>query len=130
LPYVIDLFEAMIDLLQIESVPAGHRSTMQDQYEEKKDDQPTPIMDSQPTSTNSKVPPLRRAALHLFSFLIKETTKQAYNSAFIPLLDAQMKRARATLGYLASTDEDMVVRVMAREAREGLMQLWQAMMGI
>ena len=132
LPYAIDLSEAMIDLLQTEGVPTSHRPRVHDQSEDKEDDQPTPTMDSHPTFTNSKFPPFRRAALHFLSLLIRETTKHMYDTAFgaSPLPDTQMKRARATLAYLAYTDEDMVVRVMAREAGEGLAQLGRAMMGI
>jgi hypothetical protein len=43
---------------------------------------------------------------------------------------AYLTRARATLGYVASTDEDAVVRIMAREAGEGLGQLSNALVGL
>jgi hypothetical protein len=41
-----------------------------------------------------------------------------------------MKRARATLAYIASTDPDVIVRVMAQEAVEDLKKLGQAMIGL
>jgi hypothetical protein len=44
--------------------------------------------------------------------------------------DAYLGRARTTLGYVSSTDEDTVVRVMAREAGEELAQLSNALVGL
>jgi hypothetical protein len=40
-----------------------------------------------------------------------------------------LKRAKTTLAYVASTDQDSVVRTMAREASEGLRQLQHAILG-
>lgn len=134
LPYATTLFEAMIDLLQIESVPAIDRSQMPSEGEakDKEGDRSTVTMDSHPTSMNSKFPPLRRAALHFLSLLLQASTLQAYDSpSQAPQFEsASMKRARTTLAYVASTDEDIVVRVMSREALESLEQLGRAMMGI
>ena len=45
----------------------------------------------------------------------------------IPHVD--ITRAGTTLGYVASADEDAMVMVMAREAREGLEQLSSALLG-
>ncbi|KAJ7047394.1 hypothetical protein C8F04DRAFT_935919 [Mycena alexandri] len=113
IPYVTDLSEAMIDLLQIES--SSNVSTESD--------------DNNPLSANSKLPPFRRAALHFLGLLIRETTRQIYESAHIEFSNRSFKRIRTTLGYVASTDGDMVVRVMAREAVEGLGELEEAMLG-
>ncbi|KAH0840123.1 hypothetical protein J3R83DRAFT_1100 [Lanmaoa asiatica] len=41
-----------------------------------------------------------------------------------------LKRAKVTLGYIASTDEDGIVRVMAREANEAIDQLNKATLGV
>jgi len=43
---------------------------------------------------------------------------------------SQIKRIKVTLAYVGSTDKDNVVRVMAREAIEGLDQLSEAIMGL
>ena len=145
LPYVEDLSTAMIDLLQVESVPFAH---------DHKPDIKTPInprendsvpfegepttelrsMDSDPTSKNPKFPPLRRAAIHFLSLIIQAATKQLYDQ---PLTDISMlfprtllDRLKVTLGYISSTDVDNVVRLMASEAMEGLRQLQQAVLEI
>ena len=86
---------------------------------------PPPTMDTHPTVTDPKFPPLRRAALHFLTLLIRECISRVYDMGSTGMLipDAYLIRARATLGYVASTDEDAVVRVMAREAKEYLGQL-------
>ncbi|KAF8076354.1 hypothetical protein FPV67DRAFT_413223 [Lyophyllum atratum] len=124
LPYTADLAEAMIDILQIETVPAKFKASTPEDGE--------PTIESEPTSANPKFPPLRRAALHFLSLLIRETTKLVYDSSFggSPFPAGFMKRAKATLGYVASTDDDNIARVMAREADEGLNQLNLAIMGL
>ncbi|KAJ6599093.1 hypothetical protein DFH09DRAFT_24467 [Mycena vulgaris] len=111
-PYVTDLSEAMIDLLQIESTSAAPESE-----------------DTNPTSTDSKLPPFRRAALHFLGLLIRETTRQIYDSSRIEFSSRLLKRIRTTLTYVAGTDGDMIVRVMAREAVDGLSDLEEARMG-
>lgn len=146
LPYVEDLSTAMIDLLQIESVPSAHdqkpgiktpTNSRENDSEPLEDSEPTEelqTMDSNPTSKDSKFPPLRRAAIHFLSLLIQAATRQLYDhpgtdiSVIFPriLLD----RLKVTLGYISSTDTDNVVRLMAREATEGLKQLQQAVLEI
>lgn len=128
LPYLADLDDAIIDLLQLETVPATPRSS----EENSNTADQTPTMDSDPTSTNSKFPPFRRAALHFLSLLFRETTKQIYESSFGGLIlpDGFMRRAKSTLSYVASSDQDTVVRIMAREAGEGLEQIQRAMIGL
>ena len=127
-PYLADLANAMVDLLQLETVPANPRSTPPTSDV---DDQ-TSTMDSEPTSSNSKFPPLRRAALHLLALVIRETTKQIYDSSFGQSLfsDGLMTRAKATLSYISSVDQDNVVRVMAREVDEALKQMQRAIIGL
>ncbi|TFY56567.1 hypothetical protein EVJ58_g7560 [Rhodofomes roseus] len=154
LPYATDLAEAMIDLLQVETVPAtprkenrpredqqAHDREGEDKGTRDKDEDgppppPTPdTMDAQPTSSNSKFPPLRRAALHFLTLLIQACTAQLYDldaggaPAFPTFPTRLVRRAKTTLGYVAATDEDAVVRVMAREALEEMDQLAQAMVG-
>ena len=146
LPYLEDLSTAMIDLLQIESVPFAHdhkpnikmptnpRENDSEPFEDSEPTEELQTMDSDPTSKNPKFPPLRRAAIHFLSSLIQAATKQLYDqpgtgiSVMFPrrLLD----RLKVILGYISSSDADNVVRVMAREATEGLKQLQQAVLEI
>jgi hypothetical protein len=109
-------------------VPANPRSTESDN--DATDQAAT--MDSDPTSTNSKLPSFRRAALHFLSLLFRETTRQIYESSFgDPILpDGFIRRAKTTLSYVASTDQDTLVRVMAREAGEVLEQTQRAIIGL
>lgn len=128
LSYLTDLANAIIDLLQLETVPANLRSTKSDN--DATDQVPT--MDFDPTSMNSKLPPFRRAALHFLSLLFRETTKHIYESSFggSILPDGIIRRAKTTLSYVASTDQDTLVRVMAREAGEILEQMQRAIIGL
>ncbi|TFK43559.1 hypothetical protein BDQ12DRAFT_643120 [Crucibulum laeve] len=137
LPYLEDLASSMIDLIQIESVQTLTESARADdtKREDGDLDESSPTMDSHPTSLNSKFPPLRRAALHFLTLLIRETTRDIYDSpstlsreGILP--NNLIKRAKITLGYIAFTDADNVVRVMAREAGEDLAQLQDAITGV
>ncbi|KZT72491.1 hypothetical protein DAEQUDRAFT_722639 [Daedalea quercina L-15889] len=152
LPYAADLSEAMVDLLQVETVPAAQRrrpprkggeapnSERQGSDTDDKQENAAPpppsipdTMDAQPTSRNSKFPPLRRAALHFLALLIQACAERLYDSDAAGALTFPtrlVRRAKTTLGYVAATDEDAVVRVMAREALEGLDQLAQATVGV
>lgn len=142
LPYAADLSEAMIDLVQVETVSATQRRK-QTPVETVPDEGPTsgeeaeppapPTMDSQPTSTNAKFPPLRRAALHFLSLLIMACISRLYESADgegLAFPQQLVRRAKTTLGYVAATDADAVVRVMARETLEALDQLAEALVGL
>ncbi|KAG6896934.1 hypothetical protein C0992_005199 [Termitomyces sp. T32_za158] len=122
LPYVTDLAGTMLDILQLEIVPTHSIS------EEK---QPHSL-DAEPLSTNTKFPPLRRGAVHFLTLMIRETTKLIYESSFGTSLLSEdfLKRAKTTLGYVASVDSDNIVRVMAREAAEDLNHLYKAMVGL
>ncbi|KAI0638028.1 hypothetical protein C8Q77DRAFT_405922 [Trametes polyzona] len=143
LPYTVDFADAMIDLLQVESVPATQKkpaARSEPESDAKADEKapqesppPPPTMDSEPTSVNTKFPPLRRAALHFLSLLTQACTARVYEtgSADQLLLPPELlKRAKTTLGYIAATDADDVVRVMARETFEGLDQLAEAIVGL
>jgi len=107
IPYITDLAEAMVDLLQIESTSTT----------------PTESSDSDPTSKNSKQPPFRRAALHFLGLLIRETSKQIYVSSRPEFSGRLLKRIKTTLTYVSMTDGDTIVRVMAREVVENLSEL-------
>ena len=93
-------------------------------------------MDARPTAANPKFPPLRRAALHFLALLLRAQTARVYNASRAPSLGivlpsaSEMKRAETVLGYVSVTDEDSVVRVMAREATELLQQLRNALLGL
>ncbi|THH18393.1 hypothetical protein EW146_g2595 [Bondarzewia mesenterica] len=156
-PYAADLTEALLDLLQIESVlsqpklpktdatstqsnggnGAGQaerelRESVAAPHSEKSANRP-PSMDTHPTSRNSKFPPLRRAALHFLALLVRAYTVRAYNDGEMGLgaaLDFPVGRAKRTLGYVAVTDADDVVRVMAREVGEAVGGLERAIVGL
>ena len=117
--------------------------------------------DTNPTTTQSKASPLRRAALHLFTLLLRayigiiyEDISHAQTSDTPQvriLLDTGereiqiknvgrgkkgvlpvevLKRARIVFGYVSVTDEDGVVRAMAREAGEMVTEYEGALVGI
>ena len=100
----------------------------------KKTPVPPPTMDAQPTAADAKFPPLRRAALHFLALLVRACTSRVYETgdaaSGIMLPPQLMTRVRTTLGYVAATDADDVVRVMARETIEGLDQLLEALVGV
>jgi hypothetical protein len=98
---------------------------------------PLPSMNTQPTSTNSKFPPLRRAALHFIALLLRSITSRLYensgeNMDEIALLlhGRTLQRAVTVLGYVAETDQDDVVRVMAKEDLNIVDSMKKAMMGL
>ncbi|KAG2156029.1 hypothetical protein DEU56DRAFT_765220 [Suillus clintonianus] len=117
-------------------------------------ERPPDLLDISPLSTSSKVPALRRAALHFFALLVRMLTQEAYErdsgswsdvqirsiypgqtGAYTayeggPLPPGFIRRARTVLGYIATVDEDTVVRVMAREVGEGLEGLEKALVGL
>ncbi|KIJ70504.1 hypothetical protein HYDPIDRAFT_143972 [Hydnomerulius pinastri MD-312] len=131
--YTDDLATGMIDLLQVEMVPVSKSSPRGEEAE--KTDTETPkdkeALDSKPTAVDSKLPPLRRAALHFWTLLLQQLTQAVYDGAAVEMPTTPLlKRAKVTLGYITSTDEDGIVRVMAREANEAVDQLNKAMLGI
>ncbi|KAI0751606.1 hypothetical protein C8Q80DRAFT_1218295 [Daedaleopsis nitida] len=147
LPYLVDLADAMVDLLQVESVQATPQpassarsdagaegeGAVEAKVESEGHKPQTRTMDTHPSSTNAKLPPLRRAALHFLSLLVRACTARVYETGgadgFL-LPPAVMKRTKTTLGYIAVTDADDIVRIMARETAEGLDQLAEAVVGL
>ena len=123
-----------------ENGTGSKRAKVEDHHEGDEEDEetrptsqsPPPTMDSHPTLANSKFPLLRRAALHFLASLIRACIPHVYDMGSTGMLipNAYITRARATLGYVAGTNEDTVARVVAREAREGLRQLSNALMGL
>lgn len=117
-------------------------------------ERPPDPLDISPLSASSKVPALRRAALHFLALLVRVLTQEAYErgggswsgvqirgiyggqtGAYTsyeggPLPREFMRRARTVLEYIAAVDEDTVVRVMAREVGEGLEGLEKALVGL
>ncbi|KAI0650280.1 hypothetical protein C8Q79DRAFT_1063233 [Trametes meyenii] len=140
--YTLDLTGAMVDLLQVETVPATQRQTTvrpdseSEHQDETKSQEPTArTIDALPTSANTKFPPLRRAALHLLSLMAQACMNRVYsegNSGVEDLLlpPILLRRAKTTLVYVAATDADDVVRVMARETIENLDQMAEAIIGL
>lgn len=112
--YVQDLAEGVIDLLQVEKAPTE-----------------APLsLDSQPMTTTSKIPPLRRAAIHFLTVLVQNTISHICESTSHPLIaGATIRRAKITLSYLAATDHDSVVRVMSRECGDKLEELQKIAIG-
>ena len=93
------------------------------------------FMDDQPTAADSsKFPPFRRASLHFLGVLVRAYTRRAYDlsssSGVPPTYDFPVRRATTTLGYVAMTDADTVVRVMAREVGEAIHALQRALVGL
>jgi hypothetical protein len=79
-------------------------------------------MDDNPTSTNAKVAPMRRGALHFLSLLTRACLETSSGNIFDrPLL----QRMQVTLRYIASTDTDPIVKLQARETLEG----WAGLQG-
>lgn len=152
IPYAIDLSEAMLDLLQLESVqekpippsaahttPHSADSLNSPSSGAKQGPMPTqnsPLeatMGSQPTARNSKFPPFRRAALHFLAQLVRAYTAKAYDAGSTFQAGGKsfpIQRARTTLRYVAATDVDSIVRVMAREVDEAVEAFEKALMGL
>jgi hypothetical protein len=147
LPYANDLANAMLDLLQIEGARAAAQSrqppvpSVADANSDSNTSAPYPptvSMDSQPTAADAKFPPFRRASLHFLGVLVRAYTRRAYassgasasNGGMPPAYDFPVRRATTTLGYVAATDVDTVVRVMAREVGEDMLALQRALIGL
>jgi len=85
-----------------------------------------------PAEANAKFPPLRRSALHFLSLLLRSLTRHAHeeDGAALEIDGAVLKRGSTILIYVAGTDCDEVVRVMAREATELIDELRKAILGL
>jgi hypothetical protein len=146
LPYTHDITHAMLDLLQIEGARASaqgqqHSASPTDANDPNLPSQPlTASMDSQPTTADPTLPPFRRASLHFLGILVRAYTRRAYagvssdpgsSGSGNPSLDEfPVRRAVTTLGYIAATDADAVVRVMAGEVGDAVHTLERALVGI
>ena len=137
----------MLDLLQIEGARAsapGQRSQDLSSMDVNPDSSslpappPTASMDSQPTAAGAKFPPFRHASLHFLGVLVRAYTRHAYTPSDpnaivggIPQTDDfPSRRATTTLGYVAATDADVVVRVMAREVVDAVHVFERALVGL
>lgn len=133
LGYINDLAASMIDLLQVEMVPTVRSPPKDGDGGTRKalEHEGTEALDSEPTAIDPKLPPLGRAALHFWTSLLHQLTYATYDGSMVERLSPTLlRRAKVTLGYIASTDEDGIVRVMAREANEAIDQLNEATLGI
>jgi len=94
-------------------------------------------MDDQPTAANPTFPPFRRASLHFLGILVGAYTRRAHASSDssvsgsgMPVDDFPTRRAATTLAYIAATDADAVVRVMAGEVGDAVHTLDRALVGL
>lgn len=137
----------MLDLLQLETVASAEmrdeKSTARDDHHLQ--DATVPYitsrdivqagdieMDSDPLQKDAKLSPLRRSAIHLLTVLAKGILHQVYESGASgvrgTLFSAQ--RGLTTLWYIATTDADSTVRVLAAEGADLLVQLRRAMISV
>jgi len=132
LSYIQDLCFGLIDLLQVEAFAA--KSVVQQKEAEGHSHEGLTTMDSDPTLKDSKIPALRRSAIHFLGSYIREIIQLIYNDKhldakiMIPMSLAQ--KASITLDYISSTDDDGRVRVMAKEVKEDLGDLQRALLGL
>ncbi|TEB30240.1 hypothetical protein FA13DRAFT_579051 [Coprinellus micaceus] len=137
LSYTEYLAQGMIDLLQIESRSALNLGSNEEKKAElgkgdgdEETEEASPSGDNDHLTADSKYPPLRRAALHLLALLIRATAKATDDGNIIlPFSATLVKRAHITLEYIAATDDDTVVRVMAREVNEELSSFEEYLVG-
>lgn len=144
LPYAHDIGHSMLDLLQIEGARAsvlarGQQlhpvSTTTDANLSPILPSSIPSMDDQPTAANPTFPPFRRASLHFLGILVRAYTRRAYASSDssvsgMSVDDFPTRRAATTLAYIAATDADTVVRVMAGEVGDAVHTLKRAHVGL
>lgn len=143
LPYAHDIGHSMLDLLQIEGARASVEargqqhpvSTTTDANLSPIPSSSIPSMDDQPTPANPTFPPFRRASLHFLGILVRAYTRRAYASSDssvsgMSLDDFPTRRAATTLAYIAATDADAIVRVMAGEVGDAVHTLERAHVGL
>jgi len=121
LPYSQDLCFGFIDLLQVETLGKDTRRPKE------------ATIDSNPTLKNSKIPALRRSAIHFLGSYFRAATKLIYDernlNAITMFPKSLVQKATVTLDYISSTDDDNRVRAMAKEARENIEDLQRAALG-
>ena len=140
LPYSDDLSQAMVDLLQVESEPGRVAAStpnkdtqesmgpVKDNGNENPGAEPTG--DNDHLTANPRHPPLKRAAIHLLGRLVQSTLRELDDEAHVVPFSANfLTRARITLGYVASTDQDNVTRAMAREVRDEITAFESRLLG-
>jgi hypothetical protein len=130
LPYIQDVCFGFIDLLQVETF-AAKNVPRHKEAESVASTSPPATMDNDPTLKDPKIPALRRSAIHFLASYFRATTKLIYddnnvNSTTIMIPKSLVQKASITLDYISSTDDDSRIRVMAKEARENLEDLQQA----
>lgn len=147
LPYAHEITHAMLDLLQIEGARAlvqaqGHpvsvtTDAISSPISPSSPQSPIPNMDDQPMAANPTFPPFRRAALHFLGTLVRAYTRRAYASSGsgvdgsgMSADDFPTRRAATTLAYIAATDADAVVRVMAGEVGDAVHTLERTLVGL
>ena len=89
-------------------------------------------MDEDPLRKDAKLSPLRRSAIHLLTALVKGLLDQVYESGVSDVHrdSFSAQRGLTTLRYIATTDADNTVRVLAAEAVDLLAQLRRAVLSI
>ena len=82
-------------------------------------------MDSDPLQKDAKLPPLRRSAIHLLTVLSKAFLHRVYESGASGVHGNlfSVQRGLTVLRYIATTDADNTVRVLAAEGADLLAQL-------
>ena len=117
-----DIGGTCVDVLQTETeteVPSQEQeSTSEEAMAEPGPSKPAPkakTLDDDPTSSYTKHPPLRRAAAHVLTLLLR--VEAARGDA---LDDDLLRRMRVVLGYAAVTDRDLMTRTMSREAVDAI----------
>ena len=137
----------MLDLLQLETVTSvekrDEKSTAQDGHHvqdvtssyitSKYIVQAGDIeMDSDPLQKDAKLSPLRRSAIHFLTVLVKVFLHQVYESGASGVRENlfSTQRGLTTLRYIATTDADNTVRVLAAEGADLLAQLRRAILGV
>ena len=139
----------MLDLLQLETVSSVEKRTDETSTPQEDDDHPQDAsssyitskhivqagdieMDMDPLQKGAKLSPLRRSALHLLTVLVKGLLHEVYESGALGvrgnLFSAQ--RGLTTLRYIATTDADNTVRVLAAEGAELLAHLRRAVVSV
>ncbi|KAJ1308574.1 hypothetical protein OPQ81_004273 [Rhizoctonia solani] len=126
-----DILSGMLDILQLESVqtvPLSRkaREEMRNQEATKLDS----AVDSRPQKIDSKLPPLRRSALHCFALIIRSMVEGVYEGTRPARLGSLRGKAVTVLDYLRITDSDPVVRTQAAETLSLVKQLGRAELGL
>lgn len=83
------------------------------------------MTDEEPTANNAKLSPLRRAAIHLLSSIIRHFLQDGSETLEFPV-----RRTRVILRYLGVHDADAVVNAMASEAVGMLLEVGRLRLGL